>query len=76
MKIVKKMKESPLVFIKDASLMLSMFFLPFGYDVIFVTIMNLTESYLITDLIFYLISGLFFTSYILLQKYLNKKNPN
>jgi hypothetical protein len=39
------------------------FFLPFGYDGLFALIMKWTNSYWITDLIFYLISGFFFILY-------------
>jgi hypothetical protein len=50
------------------SLFLFSFFLPFGYDVLFAMIMKWTGSYWITDVIFYLISGLFFISYIFLRQ--------
>jgi hypothetical protein len=60
--------------LREASLMLGMFFLPFGYDALFALIMELTGSYWIADAIFYGISGLFFVSYILLSKHLNKSN--
>jgi hypothetical protein len=51
-----------------AFLMLGTFFLPFGYDVLFVGIMKLTGSYLTTDLIFYFISFSFFTAHFILNK--------
>lgn len=54
---------------KDISLMLSMFFLPFGYDYFFKVVMDLTNSYWVADGIFYLISLIFFIMYI----YYNKK---
>jgi len=57
---------------KDTSLMLAMFFLPFGYDALFKLIMNLTGSYWIADIVFYSISASFFISYFLLTKRLNK----
>ena len=61
-----------LTYMKDMSLMLAMFFLPFGYDFLFKTIMNATGSFWVADIIFYCISGSFFLSYILLLKHLNK----
>jgi hypothetical protein len=51
--------------------MLSMFFLPLGYDALFLLIMKLTGSYWITDLIFYLISASFLGCYF----YFSKINP-
>jgi len=48
-----------------------MFFLPLGYDALFLLIMNLTGSYWITDLIFYLLSASFLGYYF----YLSKINP-
>jgi hypothetical protein len=61
-----------IVFLKEASLMSAMFFLPFGYDGLFRLLMEITGSYWKADLIFYGISGCFFVSYIYLSKYLNK----
>jgi uncharacterized membrane protein YccF (DUF307 family) len=52
-------------------LMTSMFFLPFGYDALFVTIMKLTGSFWKADLIFYFISGFFLGLYFLFSG----KNP-
>lgn len=51
--------------------MLSMFFLPFGYDALFMLIMKWTGSYWATDGIFYLISGCFFGFYF----YFSGVNP-
>lgn len=59
--------------LKEISLMLAMFFLPFGYDALFKWIMDITGSYWIADIIFYCVSGLFFISYILSKWFLNKK---
>lgn len=44
-------------------LMLAMFFLPLGFDALFALIMRMTDSYWITDFIFYCISLLFFGLY-------------
>jgi hypothetical protein len=60
--------------LKDGCLMLAMFFLPFGYDAIFALILKYTNSYWLTDGVFYIISGLFFISYFLLTKYLPSKD--
>jgi len=65
-------QRKKLTTLKDVSLMLGMFFLPFGYDFLFKLIMEVTGSFWAADLIFYGISGSFFASYILLSKYLNK----
>jgi hypothetical protein len=69
LKIQNKIKENYLT----AILMTAMFFNPFGYDMIFFTILNLTGSYWITVSIFYLISGFLFSLYFYLSKK-NKKN--
>jgi hypothetical protein len=79
--IVKKInklknKNHRLTFYRDTSLMLAMFFLPFGYDALFKLMMEITGSYWGADIIFYSISGCFWLSYILLTKYLNKKETS
>lgn len=80
--IVKKInklkdKTNRLTLYKDTSLMLAMFFLPFGYDALFKLIMDASGSYWVADIIFYSISGCFWLSYILLTKRLNnKETPN
>jgi hypothetical protein len=71
-----KEKEKRLVFYRDTSLMLAMFFLPFGYDALFKLIMDLSGSYWVADIVFYSISGCFWLSYILLTRHLNKKTSN
>jgi hypothetical protein len=65
-------QRKKLTTLRDVSLMLGMFFLPFGYDFLFKLIMEVTGSFWAADLIFYGISGSFFACYILLSKYLNK----
>jgi len=62
--------------LKEISLMLAMFFLPFGYDALFKWIMDITGSYWIADIVFYCISGLFFTFYIFSKWLLNKRSTN
>jgi len=71
-----KDKKKRLTLFKDTSLMLAMFFLPFGYDALFKLIMDLTGSYWAADTVFYCISGCFWLSYILLSRSLNKNNPS
>lgn len=44
--------------------MISVFFLPLGFDVLFLTIMKLTGSYWITDGLFYFLSASLFILYI------------
>jgi hypothetical protein len=70
-----KQKETRMLFFKDASLMLAMFFLPLGYDAIFRFMMNITGSYWGADIVFYGISSFFWLSYILLTRRSNKKKP-
>jgi hypothetical protein len=60
--------------LKEASLMLGMFFLPFGYDGLFALLMELTGSFWLTDFIFYGISLCFFVIYYILNKYLSKND--
>jgi hypothetical protein len=45
--------------LRDTSLMLAMFFLPFGYDFLFKLIMEVSGSFWVADLIFYGISIIF-----------------
>lgn len=52
--------------IATISLVLAMFFNPLGFDALFKLVMNLTGSYWITDLIFYLTSALFLGLYFFL----------
>ena len=66
------MKENRIVLWRDASLMLAMFFLPFGYDALFKLMMEVTGSYWGADIIFYLISGCFWSFYIYFSKLINK----
>jgi len=56
--------------IKDASMMLGMFFLPFGYDALFKLVMDLSGSYWIADITFYSISGCFWLLYIYCSRWL------
>jgi len=53
------------------ALILCMFFNPLGFDVLFKATMQLTGSYWITDIVFYLISLLFLGLYF----YLSSINP-
>jgi hypothetical protein len=69
-----KVKESKLILYRDTSLMLAMFFLPFGYDALFKLLMELTGSYWAADMIFYLISGCFWLSYIFFSRKISKPN--
>lgn len=53
-------------------LMLSSFFLPFGYDALFKLIMDATGSYWTADIIFYCIAAVFFVAYLSLEGHLSK----
>jgi hypothetical protein len=78
LKKIKKLKEKKerILLYKDTSLMLAMFFLPFGYDALFKLIMDMSGSYWVADVVFYSISGCFWLSYILLTRHLNKAEDN
>jgi hypothetical protein len=67
-----KEKENRLILYKDTSLMLAMFFLPFGYDALFKLIMDVSGSYWVADIVFYSISACFWLSYILFTRLVNK----
>jgi hypothetical protein len=67
-----KQKYFKLQTYREASLMLAMFFLPFGYDALFKMIMDISGSYWIADVVFYSISGFFWLLYILFTRLLNK----
>jgi len=71
-----KQKQERLTFYRDTSLMLAMFFLPFGYDALFKLIMDLSGSYWVADIVFYSISGCFWLSYILLTRHLSNKKTS
>jgi hypothetical protein len=49
-------------------LMLSAFFFPFGFDILFKLILDATQSYWTTDLIFYGFSLFFFLLYLWVKK--------
>jgi len=49
-------------------LFFAMFINPFGFDILFKLVIDLTKSYWITDLIFYLTSALFFCLYFYLSR--------
>ena len=72
--VINKLKKS---FTKEhlatSCLFLFSFFLPVGYDALFALVMKWTGSYWTTDLIFYLISGVFFILYILLRRSIKKE---
>jgi hypothetical protein len=68
-----KDKEKRLILCRDISLMLAMFFLPFGYDALFKLMMEVTGSYWGADIVFYSISGCFWLLYILFSRTVSKK---
>lgn len=72
-KMLRKTKRN----LSDISLwclMLSMFFLPLGYDFIFKWVMNITGSYWGAVLVFYGISATFLVTHLLLKRYINKNS--
>lgn len=68
-----KEREKRLVFLKDTSLALCLFFNPFGFDAVQFYLITLTGSIWRANFALYCIAGLFFGCYILLSKKLNKK---
>ena len=54
--------------LKTIALILATFFNPLGFDALFAIITKWTGSYLITDILFYMASALFFGLYFLLAK--------
>jgi hypothetical protein len=50
------------------SLMLAMFFLPFGYDALFKLVMDTFHSYWVADVTFYAISAAFFIIHHIYRK--------
>jgi hypothetical protein len=50
------------------SLILATFFNPLGFDAAFALVTTWTNSYLVTDIIFYSISACFFGLYFLLRR--------
>jgi hypothetical protein len=50
------------------SLILATFFNPLGFDAAFALVTTWTDSYLVTDIIFYSISACFFGLYFLLKR--------
>jgi hypothetical protein len=52
--------------------MMAMFLNPLGFDILFKLVMELTGSYWITDLLFYLSAGLFLGLYFLLRYKVDK----
>ena len=50
------------------SLILATFFNPLGFDAAFALVTKWTDSYVLTDIIFYGISACFFGLYFLLKK--------
>jgi uncharacterized BrkB/YihY/UPF0761 family membrane protein len=62
--------------IASVCLVLATFFNPFGFDILFATIMKWTNSYWHTVAIFYFLSALFFGFYFFLSsnRKLNRKD--
>lgn len=60
--------------LKELSLMIAMFFLPFGYDYLFKSVMDYTGSYWSADAVFYGISSIFFINYLYYSYKIKKLN--
>lgn len=60
--------------LKDVCLLLGTFFNPLGFDALFALVMKWTGSFIVTDIIFYCTSILFFLLYYYLSKRDNPKN--
>lgn len=59
--------------IKTAALILATFFNPLGFDALFALVTKWTGSYLITDILFYLLSAVFFATYFFVSKIEKRK---
>jgi hypothetical protein len=68
-----KEKERRLLILKDSSLMLALFFNPFGFDAVQYSLILWTGSLWYANFILYSIAGVFFGFYIYFTKSLNKK---
>lgn len=66
--IVLGLKKLKAITLKEIFLLLGMFLNPFGFDAAFALVMKLTNSYWITDAIFYCLSGLCFGAAWLLSR--------
>ncbi len=69
--INKKIKKEKNQKMATLSLMIGMFFNPFGFDVLFKMVLDLTGSYWTTTGIFYLVAGFWFG----LSFYYSRVNP-
>jgi hypothetical protein len=56
------------------SLMLAMFFLPFGYDALFKLVMDFFHSYWVADVTFYTLSAILFGIHYIYRKKNRKKS--
>lgn len=59
--------------LKTIALILATFFNPLGFDALFALVTKWTGSYLITDILFYLVSASFFGAYFLIVRIEKKK---
>jgi hypothetical protein len=75
-KVIKnlKQKEKRLLFLKDTTLALCLFFNPFGFDVVQYYLLTLTGNIWRANFVLYCIAGLFFGCYIYLSKKVSKKS--
>ena len=65
---IKNIRHKLKVKMPSIVLMLATFFNPLGFDALFKLVMNWTNSYWITDILFYSVSALLFTLYFFLVK--------
>jgi hypothetical protein len=68
--VIRKMKNKKtiLTIFKDISLMLGMFFLPFGFDIVQYYLISLTGNIWRANLSLYVISGFFFSLHLIFKK--------
>jgi hypothetical protein len=69
-----KDKTKRMMFYKDTSLALCLFFNPFGFDVVQYYLMEITGNIWRANLVMYCIAASFFGFYIYLSKQLNKQS--
>jgi hypothetical protein len=71
-----KEKEKRLNILKDVTLMLALFFNPFGFDAIQFSLILWTGSLWKANFVLYCITGLFFGFYLYFTKLLNNKKTS
>lgn len=70
--MLSKYKEEKSKFYRDISLMLSVFFLPLGFDIVQYFLISITGSIWGANIVMYCVSGCFFMLYLFFNKKITK----